>query len=50
MRLTNWAGNVAFRAQRLHRPTSLQELQEVVAAAAAAGVAMYLTGTRHFAH
>ncbi len=31
--LTNWAGNVAFRAERVHRPTSLAELQQVVAGA-----------------
>ena len=31
--LTNWAGNVAFRAERVHRPTSLAELQSVVAGA-----------------
>jgi xylitol oxidase len=31
--LTNWAGNVAFRAERVHRPTSLGELQAVVAGA-----------------
>ncbi|MCF6734358.1 D-arabinono-1,4-lactone oxidase [Blastococcus sp. KM273129] len=28
---TNWAGNVAYRAARLHRPASLAELQAVVA-------------------
>ncbi|MGY2066022.1 D-arabinono-1,4-lactone oxidase [Blastococcus sp. SYSU DS0619] len=28
---TNWAGNVAYRAARLHRPTSVAELQEIVA-------------------
>ena len=31
--LTNWAGNVAFRAARVHRPSSLAELQSVVAGA-----------------
>ena len=31
--LTNWAGNVAFRAERVHRPASLAELQSVVAGA-----------------
>jgi alditol oxidase len=29
--LTNWAGNVTFSAQRLHRPAALCELQRVVA-------------------
>lgn len=27
----NWAGNVTFRPQRLHRPTSIGELQQIVA-------------------
>ena len=30
---TNWAGNVAFRAERAHRPESLADLQAVVAGA-----------------
>jgi len=30
--LTNWAGNTAFRATRVHRPTSLDELRRLVAA------------------
>jgi len=29
--LTNWARNVTFQAARLHRPTSIGELQEIVA-------------------
>jgi xylitol oxidase len=29
--MTNWAGNVRFRAQRLHRPASVSELQLLVA-------------------
>ena len=33
MRERNWAGNVRFGAQRLHRPTSIEALQELVAAA-----------------
>ncbi len=32
--LANWAGNVAYRAARVHRPTTLAELQDVVAGAA----------------
>ncbi|SNS24317.1 xylitol oxidase [Geodermatophilus saharensis] len=27
----NWAGNLAYRAARLHRPTSVAEVQEIVA-------------------
>jgi alditol oxidase len=30
--ITNWAQNVTFRADRLHRPTSLDELRRLVAA------------------
>jgi xylitol oxidase len=30
-RVTNWAGNVVFGALRLHRPTSLDQLQRLVA-------------------
>jgi xylitol oxidase len=30
---TNWAGNYTYRAGRLHRPTSLEQVQDVVAAA-----------------
>ncbi len=31
--LTNWAGNVTFRAERLHRPTTVEQLQRTVAGA-----------------
>ncbi len=31
--VTNWAGNVTFRPQYLHRPTSIGELQDIVARA-----------------
>ncbi|TDC99833.1 FAD-binding protein, partial [Nonomuraea deserti] len=34
MTLTNWAGNTAFRARNVHHPTSLDELQRLVAASA----------------
>jgi len=30
---TNWAGNVTFGARRLHRPTSVAQVQEIAAAA-----------------
>jgi xylitol oxidase len=30
-RLTNWAGNITFSAERVHSPTSVDELQRVVA-------------------
>ncbi|MFF4617678.1 FAD-binding protein [Nonomuraea jabiensis] len=32
MTLTNWAGNTAFRAQAVHHPASLDELQRLVSA------------------
>src|SRR6185503_18201226 len=31
--IRNWAGNVEFRAARVHRPTTLEELAELVAGA-----------------
>ena len=31
-RVTNWAGNIVFGARRLHRPTSVEQVQEIVAA------------------
>ncbi|MEV0619092.1 FAD-binding protein [Nonomuraea sp. NPDC050404] len=34
MTLTNWAGNTTFQAKNVHHPTSLDELQGLVAAAA----------------
>src|SRR5690349_1961374 len=30
---TNWAGSYAYRARELHRPSTLEELQEVLACA-----------------
>jgi alditol oxidase len=32
-KLANWAGNVTFRAERFHRPSSLSELQRLVSQA-----------------
>ena len=29
--MRNWAGNVTFAASQLHRPTSVEELQKLVA-------------------
>jgi xylitol oxidase len=37
-RVTNWAGNIAFAAQRVHRPSSVAEVQELVASAGQARV------------
>jgi xylitol oxidase len=39
----NWAGNHVYRAERLHRPTTLDQVQEIVAAAPAIRV----LGSRH---
>lgn len=33
MTSANWAGNYNYRAKTLHRPTSTEEVQELVAAA-----------------
>ena len=41
--LTNWAGNYAYAAARLHEPASLDELQTVVRAAAR----LRVLGSRH---
>jgi alditol oxidase len=39
----NWAGNYAYRAERLHRPATLEQLQEIVAAA----TSIRVLGSRH---
>ncbi len=41
--LTNWAGNLTYRAARLHEPRSLDELQEVVRGSAS----LRVLGSRH---
>ncbi len=43
MELTNWARNYTYRATALHRPTTLEEVQEIVASAPRIRV----LGTRH---
>jgi xylitol oxidase len=40
---TNWAGNYRYGAARLHRPASLEHLQEVVAGASS----LHVLGSRH---
>jgi xylitol oxidase len=42
-RLTNWAGNVAFSATRIHQPASVAELQRLVAG----GACVRALGTGH---
>ena len=39
----NWAGNYAYRAERLHRPTTVEQLRETIARAPAVRV----LGSRH---
>jgi xylitol oxidase len=39
----NWAGNFEYRAARIHRPSSLEQLRELVAAASQIRV----LGSRH---
>lgn len=42
-RLTNWAGNLIYRATRVHRPSSLDELRAIVARAPK----IHALGSRH---
>ncbi|WP_224274547.1 FAD-binding protein [Nocardioides lacusdianchii] len=46
-RRTNWSGNLTYAARELVRPGSVAELQDVVAAAAAAGDRVRALGSRH---
>jgi xylitol oxidase len=32
MERTNWAGNYTYRARRLHQPSTLEQVQEIIAA------------------
>ena len=43
---TNWAGNYTYRAARVHRPATLRELREIVAAAPR----IRARGSRHTFH
>lgn len=43
MERTNWGGNYAYRARRLHRPSTVEQVREIVAAAPRVRV----LGTRH---
>jgi xylitol oxidase len=40
---TNWTGNYAYRARRLHRPTTIEQVQEIVANAPS----VHVLGSRH---
>jgi alditol oxidase len=39
----NWAGNYTYRAQKLHRPTTIDQVQQIVANAAS----VHVLGSRH---
>jgi xylitol oxidase len=39
----NWAGNYTYRAEKLHRPTTIEQVQEIVANAAS----VHVVGSRH---
>jgi xylitol oxidase len=39
----NWAGNYTYRAEKLHRPTTIEQVQEIVANAAS----VHALGSRH---
>ncbi len=39
----NWAGNYTYRAEKLHRPTTIEEVQEIVANA----TSVHVLGSRH---
>jgi xylitol oxidase len=43
MQRTNWAGNYTYRARRLHRPSTLEQVQEIVASAHQ----LRVVGSRH---
>jgi xylitol oxidase len=40
---TNWAGSYRYRAERLHRPTSVEQVQEIVAGSSS----VHVLGSRH---
>src|SRR2546423_324889 len=39
----NWAGNYTYRAQKLHRPTTIEQVQEIISNAAS----VHVLGSRH---
>jgi len=43
MRETNWAGNYTYRAAEIHRPSSLEQVQEIASRAAE----LHVLGSRH---
>ena len=45
--ISNWAGNVVFAAGDVHRPSTVDQVQSIVAAASSAGRRVHATGSRH---
>jgi alditol oxidase len=43
MRETNWGGNYEYRARKLHRPSTLEQVQEIVASSSS----VHVLGSRH---
>ena len=43
----NWAGNVTFASEHVHGPTSVEDVQRIVAAAHAADRRVHAAGSRH---
>src|SRR5712691_1645637 len=39
----NWAGNYTYRAEKLHRPTTIEQVQEIISNAAS----VHVLGSRH---
>src|SRR5579862_1638470 len=39
----NWAGNYTYQAEKLHRPTTIEQVQEIIANAAS----VHVLGSRH---
>jgi len=39
----NWAGTYTYRAEKLHRPTTMEQVQQIVANAAS----VHVLGSRH---
>lgn len=45
--VTNWAGTIAYEARERYAPTSVEQVQQLVRDAAAAGRRVRVVGTRH---
>jgi alditol oxidase len=45
--MKNWSGNFTFEAANVHRPTTVAEVQEIVASTSAAGRRVHACGSRH---